>query len=597
MKRLFAVLLCLATLLTGLAGCANKNTKGPTINIYIDEAYNFDPALAYNDDGAAQLMSLVYEGLFTINEKGKVKKALCKDYEIEKEDDGSETLIITLEESYWSDGVIVDAADFVYAWNRIIDPEFKCEAATLLFPIKNAVAVKNGDVSIDDVGFYSSSTDEITIELEKGFDAEIFLANLASIALSPLRKDIVRSLIDESWSALAAVLVANGPFYVNEFDMNNDGSEENPIIVLERNQYYRRSPEAESKISKYVTPYRLCIYSVSEEVAYEKYKSGEYAFTSEIPLAERKNMLKKVELADNMFTYSYMFNTTTELFSDAKVRKALSIALDRNAIKDIVVFADAADSLVSELVYETKKGTSFHKGVISTSADLSRAKQLISEAGVSGEAFTLAVYDDPVDIAVAEYCVDVWNEIGLNASYETYSYRIEDYKEPVLKNTEDGRYWGEEVIYPGACYDELRELYDSGEFDVIAVNYNMLSTDAFAVLAQFSPKYSGGAYDFSETSEEWAYIAHTSGYSNSEYDELIDAAHAAGTSKERAEKLHAAEELLVAEDCVVIPLYFGKTAYLANKNIKKLDISYNGLVIWTKTKDKNYKPSDEEVAE
>ncbi len=598
MKRFFAILLCLATLITALVSCANKDDEGPTINIYMDETYSFDPALAYNDAGAAQLLSLTYEGLFTMNEKGKIKKALCDDYKIKEESDGSETIVITLKESYWSDGVIVDAADFVYAWNRIMDPEFKCEAASLLFSVKNAVNVKNGNTSRDDIGFYSSGNNEITIELEKGVDSETFIANLASVALYPLRKDIVRSVKDDSWGSLASVLVANGAFYVKEFDIENNGSEEEPIIILERNQYYRRSPDSETRISKQVTPFRLCVYGVDAETAYEKYKSGEYAFTSRIPLEERKNMLKEVELIDNMFTYSYLFNTTDELLSDVNVRKALSIAIDRTAIAELVVYADAADSLVSDMVYDTKKGTSFHKGVISTSARFDEAKKLISDAGARGKSFTLAVADDPVDIAVAEFCVDIWNELGLNANYKTYSFKTYDYTEDILKTDEnENRFWAKETIYPGACRDELAALYNSGEFDVIAVNYNMLSTDAFAILAQFSPKYSGGAYDFSVTSEEWPYVPHTSGYSNAEYDKLIDAAHAAGTSGQKAENLHKAEEILVRDDCVVMPLYFGKTAYVVNDNIKKLDNTANGLLIWTKVKDKNYKPTHVEDEE
>jgi hypothetical protein len=149
----------------------------------MDETFSFDPAIAYNDVGAAELLSLTSEGLFYLNEKGKLKKGLCKKYKIEENDDGSETVIITLGESYWSDGIRVDAADFVYAWNRIMDPEFKCEAAALLFPVKNAVAVKNGDVRRDDIGFYSSGTYEITIDLNVGIDAETFLNNLANIDL------------------------------------------------------------------------------------------------------------------------------------------------------------------------------------------------------------------------------------------------------------------------------------------------------------------------------------------------------------------------------------------------------------------------------
>lgn len=597
MKRIFAILLCLATLLTAFVGCANKNDEGPTIDIYMDETYSFDPALAYNDTGAAQMLSLTYEGLFKLSSNGSVKKALCSDYKIKKNDDGTQTIIIELGKSYWSDGVQVDAADFVYAWKRIIDPEFKCEAASLLFPVKNALEVKNGDVSIDDVGFYSSGTYEITIDLIKGIDAKTFLNNLTSVALYPLRKEVARSVKDENWATISAVLVTNGPFYIKAFDLVAEEGTEDQLTILERNQYYRREPEAESAISKYVKPYRLRIHHVSPEKAYEMYEKGEIAFTSEIPLDKRKDMLKEVELADNMFTYSYMFNTANELFADANVRKALSISLDRKAIKDIVVYAEPADSLVSELVYETTKGTSFHQSIISTSAKFDEAKKLINDAGAKGASFTLAVYDDPTDIAVAEYCVGVWKKLGLNANYETYGYYGYDYTERVLKTNENGeRYWVDELIFSDVCGDELRDLYNSGEFDVIAVNYNMLSSDPFAVLAQFAPKYSGGAYDLSVTSDEWAYVLHTSAYNSEKYAKLIDEAHNAGDASARAAKLKEAEKLLVSEDCVVVPLYFGRTAYISAKNIKKLSSASNGLLLWTAVKDKNYKPVKEEEA-
>ncbi|MBQ8742456.1 MAG: hypothetical protein IJZ03_03730 [Clostridia bacterium] len=599
MKRIFAILLCLATLLTGLVGCANKNDEGPTIDIYMDETYSFDPALAYNDTGAAQMLSLTYEGLFKLSAKGSVKKALCSDYKIKKNDDGSQTLIIKLGESYWSDGVQVDAADFVYAWNRIIDPEFKCEAASLLFPVKNAVEVKNGNISIDDVGFYSSGTYEITINLEKGVDAKTFLSNLTSVALYPLRKEVVRSVKDENWGSLAAVLVANGPFYVKAFDLvEEEGNEESQLTILERNQYYRREPDAESALSKYVKPYRLRVHHVSPEKAYEMYQKGKISFTSEIPLAKRKELLKKVELIDNMFTYSYMFNTANELFANADVRKALSISIDRNKIEEIVVFAEAADSLISEGVYETKKGTSFHQSLISTSAKFKEAEDLIKKAGAKGKKFTLAIYDDPTDIAVAKYCVEVWKKLGLNVDYKTYGFYGYDYTEKALKTDDKGnRYWADELIYANVCGDELRDLYNSGKFDVIAVNYNMLSSDAFAVLAQFAPKYSGGAYDLSVSSEEWPYILHTSAYNSEKYAKLIDEAHKSTDPEKRAEKLKEAEKLLVKDDCVVVPLYFGKTAYLSAKNVKKISHTSNGLLVWTVAKDKNYKPVKKEKAE
>ena len=601
MKRFLALLLCLATLLVGFVACANgedeEEDKGATIDIYMDETFSFDPAICYNDVGSDEFLSLTYEGLFYLNDKGKLKKGLCKSYSIKENKDGSETVIITLGESYWSDGIRVDAADFVYAWNRIMDPEFKCEAAALLFPVKNAVEVKNGDVRRDDIGFYSSGTYEITIDLNVGIDAETFLNNLASVALYPLRKEVVRSVKDENWASLSAVLVSNGPFYVKSFDIVTDSKNDPKSITLERNQYYRRAPDADNSIQKFVKPYRICVHYVTAEEAYEKYKSGEYAFTSDIPLAERKKLLDEVTMLDNMFTYSYMFNTNSPIFSNAKARKALSIAIDRNAIKDIVVYAEAADSLISELVYETTRKTSFHKSVISMAADFEQAKKLANEAGLKGQSFKLLIADEAVDIAVAEYCIGVWKQLGVNASYEVLTYYGYDYKEEVIKTDSTGNsVIDQETIYEDACGDKLREAYNKGEFDMIAVNYNMLSTDAFAVLAQFAPKYSGGAYDFSGTDTEWPYITHTSGYNSEKYASLIDAAYKAKTPEERAEKLHEAEKLLVAEDCVVVPLYFGRTAYLVNKNIKKLDNNFAAHMVWTKVKDKNYVPGQVEQA-
>ncbi|MBP3332450.1 MAG: hypothetical protein J6M35_00210 [Clostridia bacterium] len=613
MKRFLAILLCLATLLVGFVACANgeeEEDKGATIDIYMDETFGFDPALCYNDVGSAEFLSLTYEGLFYMNEKGKIKKGLCKKYKITENEDGSETLVISLGESYWSDGIRVDAADFVYAWNRIMDPEFKCEAAALLFPVKNAVEVKNGDVRRDDIGFYSSGTYEITIDLNVGVDAETFLSNLTSVALYPLRKEVVRSVKDENWASLSAVLVSNGPFYVKSFEMITDSQNDPQSITLERNQYYRREPDTDVSIKKYVTPYRICVHYVTAEEAYEKYKSGEYAFTSDIPLAERKKLLEEVTMLDNMFTYSYMFNMNSETVADPKARQALSLAIDRKAIQDIVVYAEAADSLISELVYETTKGTSFHKGVISTSAKLEEAKKLASEAGLKGKSITLVIANEAVDIAVAEYCVGVWKQLGVNASYEILSYYGYDYKEEVIKTNSSGDKVIEmETIYEDVCGDKLRDAYNTGtfeklnkdgkpevyEFDIIAVNYNMLSTDAFAVLAPFAPKYSGGAYDFSASETEWPLIPHTSGYNSEAYAALIDAAYNAKTPEERAKKLHEAEKLLVADDCVVVPLYFGRTAYLVNDNIKKLDNNFAGHVVWTKAKDKNYVPTVEEA--
>ena len=76
------------------------------------------------------------------------------------EEKGEYKLLIDLKSTKWSDGRTVQAADFVYAWKRIIDPEFRGDASSLLYDIRNARKVKFGDASIDDFG--ASAVDTYT---------------------------------------------------------------------------------------------------------------------------------------------------------------------------------------------------------------------------------------------------------------------------------------------------------------------------------------------------------------------------------------------------------------------------------------------------
>jgi hypothetical protein len=163
--------------------------KDNEITIYTDKITNLDPALAYNDADAEQVLSLVYDGLVDVNEKGKVVGSIAKKWTL----DGN-VLEFRLNTTKWSDGTVIQAKDFVYAWKRILNPEFQCSAASLLMYIKNAEEVKNGDTSIDNLGLYASGTNLLTVELIDASYADAFLQNCASVALSPLREDKVEKI-------------------------------------------------------------------------------------------------------------------------------------------------------------------------------------------------------------------------------------------------------------------------------------------------------------------------------------------------------------------------------------------------------------------
>ncbi len=581
-----------------LAGCTKKEDPGAEIDVYLDETTNFDPAMAYNDQTSSQYLSLVYDSLTAIDEKGKVVPAMAKSWTVE-----GKVIEFKLEETRWSDGTYVDSSDFVYAWKRILDPEFNCDAASLLFYVENAVEVKNGDTSIDDVKIEASGKEYLTVTLKDAAFVDEFLYNCSSVALSPLRSDAVskitvfdhyyssvldkNQLTSSSWATLNAVIVANGPFYVKKINLYEG---EDKYITLERNKYYQTDPEKEEALRKFVEPYRINFHFVDEATALKDFESGKVYYNGKIALDSRSSYKSKVELVNNLATYSYMFNTTNPLFANAKVRQALSLAIDRTEIEKIVVFGKAADGLVSPGVFYTDRKTSFRDTagkVISTTADKAKAKSLLSEAGVTSGEFKLSVRNNPVDIKVAEYVAAVWKELGFTVTVEALKHKATEYYEPVGKDSATGEIKVDKV-YSNLCKDAYDEALTAGQFDVIGVDYAMLTTDAFASLAKFGVTYSGGAYDFSNSSDTFEKVPGASGYASTEYDDLITSVLKEKDDAKRAKLLVSAEKKLL-EDMPITPVYYMQTGAAMSKNLKGVEFDYYGYADFTKAEDKEYK--------
>ena len=508
-----------------------------------------------------------------------------------------------LRETRWSDGTYVDSSDFVYAWKRILDPEFNCDAASLLFYVENAVEVKNGDVSIDDVKIEASGKEYLTVTLKDAAFVDEFLYNCASVALSPLRSDVVskitvhddyyheylksNDLTDSSWSTLNAVLVANGPFYVKKINLYEG---EDKYITLERNKYYLTDPTKEEALRKFVEPYRINVHFVDSAAALEQYKSGEVLYNGNLPLDQRKAYKDKAEIVNNLATYSYIFNTKNELLSDAKVRQALSLAIDRTEIEKIVVFGKAADGIIAPGVFHTERKTDFRDkagSVISTKPNVTEAKKLLNEAGKTGGEFTLSVRNDETSIAVANYVAGVWKSLGFTVTVKPLGHKSTNYSEVIGKNSSTGEITVDQV-YKNLIKDEYNEALHASEFDVIGVDYAMLTTDAFASLARFGITYSGGAYDFSVSADVFDKVPGASGYASTDYDALIASALKEKDDAKRAAILINAEKALL-KDMPIAPLYYMQSAAVIGDNLKGVEFDYHGYADFTDAKDKTYK--------
>ena len=600
MKKIISLLLAALTLAAVLSGCTTLKKledgtydRGAVIEMYIgEEVYNFDPQIAVTDENMLKVMSLLFEGLTRLDSNGKWTKALMKDYEIRANDRDGYSVLITLNKTKWTDARTVQAIDFVNSWKRVLDPNNSCEAASLLFDLKNAREIKRSDegVTVDDLGV--SAVDTYTLKLtfrNSDVDLDRFFRNCASIALVPLREDIIARYGDK-WAMKTTSICTNGPFALREMQTGC-------VVRLERSGHYYRDPDKDKYYDKYVIPYKLITdYSIGnaekQVAAFEKEESDDEGsklfYLGNIALSKRVEYKNKATVVDMPVTSSYFFNTKNSIFSNPDVRRALSLALDRNHVVELLTFAKAATGYIPYgAVNDTAKSSFRNAGedLIAAGANMDEAKSLLSKAGVRGGSFTITVRkNSEADIAVAEYAAEVWGSLG-------FTVRIDQVGTSVFAVTEGEGDGATTTLY---TIDDFQEKYQSGDFDVIAVDVTMPSVDAFSVLSQFSDEFSGNGVDME--SGNYEIHGHVTGYSNPEYDALIEKIYEETNASERAKLLHEAEKMLL-DDMPVCPIVFLQNAYVSSGILSGFKTDRYGLVDFRKVKMKDYmkyKPSEDE---
>ena len=613
-------------------GCssADDEDKGQYITAYLsNDIYDLDPANVYTNESLSNVVGLLFDTLFKLDSNKKVKKSLVTKYWT-TEDDNSQEYIMYLRlksDAYWSDGTALSANDVVYAWKRLLEVDASYSAAALLFDIKNARAAKEGDCSIDDVGVTAPETTLVEIRFEQSIDYDQFLLNLTSVALAPLRSDITAKSTD--WAKKPGTMVCSGPFRLarinlstsdtdtyedvnwSELDPNEtgkviDGSTEGSKsfaaarivdFMLERNTYYYRDAE-EDAIDKSVTPYRISVdCSLTAEQLVAQYEAGMMMYIGDIPLSVRTNetIQKNVDVSSySMSTSSVYLNenamiadgteTGSALFANEKVRQALSLAVDRAALAEMVVYADAATGLVPTGVWETgaNRKKSFRSACDADyeylKYDLTQAKSLLSEAGINPDKYsfslTISSYDD-VQTALAEKIVEAWNALGFHVTIRV--------RGTILNND---YYKYTDSVPTDMCDDLYAEALRSTDYEAILFDYVAYSVDPYGILAPFAKKFSGMAMDMSDPSH-YELPGHATGYNNETYNELMEKIYAEKTISARADNLREAEGILM-NDLPIIPLIFNKTASITSSKLKKLDSTYYMDAVFTKAKIRSY---------
>lgn len=585
-------------ILASFASCANEevntsdNSIGDEINVYMGEPiYNFDPAEAYKNQTALKIVPLIFDNLFVLDEDGDVKKSLVEDYEI---DEDKNIMIIELkEDAYWSDGKLLTANDVMYTWQRILDPSSSFEAASLLYDVKNAKAVKNAQktstgsaITLDDLGISTNGQKlEISFENDK-VDYDSFLLKLTSVALSPVREDIVgRTEVANDWAKSSATMVSSGPFRLRSLAYEeNITNPEAPIyqqILLERNTYYFRD-YYEDPINKSVLPSKIIIkLRKSGESMVTDFTNKNLVFLADIPYIDRSaatlDKWKEITtITDSLSTNMLVLNQKAtingiELFARDNVRKALSLAINRQDIANKIIFAEPANGIVPNGVFnETSMKETFRDNAtnnLDIKQNINEAKKLLSfEKDIEPSEFSFSISvpaQDDIHIEIAKLIANEWCKLGFKVSVKAVA-AVENEDKALLTN----------APIAGTKDDVFAENLMNREYQVALYDYVALSVDPLSTLAPFAFGYAGTATN-SLNSPVFTVKPHISGYYNSEFNALIASAFKEADSEKRAQILHKAEGMLL-ESLPVIPVVFNQNIVMQDASLEDVVFDFYG---------------------
>ena len=286
-----------------------------------DEPASLDPAKAVGLP-EIQVIRDLYEGLTNQDASGKVVPGVAESWQ----SSDNKTWIFTLrKDARWSNGEPVTADDFVYSWQRLVDPKTSSPFAWFagLSGIENADAIAKGSMGVDKLGVTALDKHRLKVTLVR--PVPYFPSLTANFSLYPVSKTVIAQH-GSDWTQ-PTNLVGNGAYKLQDRVVNEK------IVLMRNDRYWDNAHSVLTKVT---------FLPINEESsATKRYRAGDIDITESFP----KNMyalLKKtlpgeVYTPDQLGTYYYAFNTEKGPTADVRVRQALSMTIDRRIIAEKVL--------------------------------------------------------------------------------------------------------------------------------------------------------------------------------------------------------------------------------------------------------------------
>ncbi len=464
-----------------------------------------DPALNSAVDGGNMLLH-AFECLLTVDQSGNLAPGQAETWETSE--DGLTWTFHLREGLKWSDGSDLTANDFVYSWKRVCDPMVAAPyAETVLSMVEGYDDAITGNLDALQV----AAPDDLTLVVTLNSPCSYFGSLAAFATLSPVQQATVDANGD-AWATAAETYISNGPFYVSEWVPGSH-------ILMSKNPYYWNADAIKLDGIKW---------NLIEDAnaAYSAYQTGEVLMIKDVPTEEIPSLTGSADFfVDPIIgTYYLSLNLNREPFNDVNVRKALSLAIDREYVAGTLMQGTytAAGNFMGPGWIDTD-GSQFMdnanggKPYIDTAnyeANLEEAKKLLADAGYpNGEglpSITYSTNDAGYHKVVAEYLQQAWAELGIDLQVEVVEW---------------------------ASFTPMRR---NGDYDA---------------------SRNGWVGDYSDPSNMLDLLYSTNGnndgkFNNAEYDAAMDVSRTTLDAAERSAALHEAEDILMDQvACIPVAYY------------------------------------------
>lgn len=518
-SRPFLAAVALACAIVASAGCAKRETPaaegirtGTLLVGNTAEPGDLDPQLASTLSDQI-IVNTLFEGLTLLDERStNPLPAAAESWSVSGE--GRVWTFRLRDGLKWSNGESLTAADFVASWRRVLSPEFASDNASYLFALKNGEAFNAGKLKDrDQLGFTAPDDRTLVLTLEQPTPYLPALVSMpAWFPINPrtLAKHGPLEKRGTDWTR-AGNLVSNGPFSLAEWTPN-------ARVVLAKNPHHREA--AKNRLQ------RVIFFPIeSADVEEHNFRAGQLHVTANLPVTKiagwREKDPTRLRLEPTLQANFLRFNTTRPPLTDPRIRRALALAIDRDALAKAVL----QESRLPAHAF-TPPGTGGYTARATVGLDLATARRLLAEAGYPGgknlPAIEFQCRNDELSPRIAEALQAMWQrDLGVRTAISQMEQKI------WIQNQQ------------------------SLNYGITTAAWTADFPDPITFLGLFSAT---GGYNWT-------------GWKSAPYDQFLDTAANTADPAKRYEIFQEAEAFLLNE-APVTPLYFGAHTYLIHPAVK-----------------------------